>query len=74
MTRLVEALRALGLDGEVTRSGRWVTLQGGCSPVYVVEAAWAVGYCTWCGGPAKRGAGYYPDATEAIRVGLRRAV
>lgn len=44
MTRLIEALQALGLEGEVTLSGRWLKLQGGRCSVYVAEA----GYYTWC--------------------------
>jgi hypothetical protein len=37
-TRLVATLGALGLDGEVTADGRWVTLRGTQGRVHVVEA------------------------------------
>ena len=73
MTRLLEALEALGLEGEVIHSGRWLKLPGERCPVYVVEAAWGAGYYTWCGAPEERSVEFYPDPTEAIRAGLRRA-
>ncbi len=73
MTRLVDALHALGLDGEVTLSGRWVKLDGEHCPVYVVEAAWGAGYFTWCDDPQARTVEFYRDPVEAIQAGLRRA-
>ena len=73
MARLVEALHALGLQGEVELSGRWVKLDGERCPVYVVEGAWGAGYYTWCDDPQDRSVELYHDPVEAIQAGLRRA-
>lgn len=73
MTRLTEALQALGLDGEITLSGRWLKLRGGRCSVYVAEAAWDAGYYTWCDDRKERTVEHYLDPTEAIRAGLKRA-
>jgi hypothetical protein len=48
MTRLVAALQALGLDGEINLAGRWMKLQGKQCAMYVVEAAWGDGYFASC--------------------------
>ncbi len=73
MTPLGEALQTLGLDGELSHSGRWLILQGECCLVYVVAAARGSGYYTWCGYRHARTVEFYRDATEAILSGLRRA-
>ena len=73
MTRLVEALNALGLQGEIALSGRWIRLEGECCPVYVIEEAWGTGYYTWCDDPRARTVEFYRDPATAIQVGLRRA-
>ncbi len=73
MTGLLEALRDLGLAGEISLSGRWVELRGERCAVYVVEAAWSGGYYTWCDDPAQRTVEHYLDPIEAIQAGLRRA-
>jgi hypothetical protein len=73
MTRLVEALRALNLDGEVELGGRWVKLDGGRCAVYVIEGALESGFYTWCSDPAERTVEFYRDPIEAIQAGLRRA-
>ncbi len=73
MTRLVDALHELGLKGEISLSGRWVTLQGEWCAVYVLEGPWGAGYYTWCDDPAERVVERYADPTEAILAGLRRA-
>ena len=73
MTRLVEALNALGLQGEIALSGRWIRLNGERCPVYVIEEAWGVGYYTWCDDPQARTVEFYRDAATAIQAGLRRA-
>jgi len=64
---------ALGLEGEVSLSGRWLELRGERFTVYVAEAAWGGGYYTWCDGPDRRTVEFYLDPAEAIRNGLRRA-
>ncbi len=71
--RLVEALHELGLHGEVQLSGRWAKLDGERCTVYVVEAAWGVGYYTWCDDPLDRKVEVYHDPVEAIQAALRRA-
>ncbi len=73
MTGLVAALRALGLDGEIALSGRWVTLQGERCTVYVAEAASGGGYYTWCGAAEARVVEHYLDPIAAIEAGLWRA-
>ncbi|MBA2596144.1 MAG: hypothetical protein H0V00_05910 [Chloroflexia bacterium] len=72
VTLLVDALRTLGLDGEIALGGRWVTLRGECCAVYVAQAATG-GYFTWCDDPAERSVEAYRDPREAIVAGLRRA-
>ena len=73
MTRLVETLRALGLQGKVELSGRWVTLAGERCPVYVVEDRWGTGYYSWCGDEQARTVEFFRDPATAIEMGLRRA-
>jgi hypothetical protein len=73
MTRLLDALRTLGLEGEVALAGRWVKLRGERRTVYVAEAAWGSGYYTWCDDPEERAIELYRNPTEAIEAGLRRA-
>lgn len=73
MTRLVEALNALGLDGKVELNGRWVTVQGERCLVYVVEELTGTGYFTWCGDAQDRTVEYYHDPHSAIQAGLKRA-
>ncbi len=73
MTRLTDALQRLGVEGEITLSGRWVKLQGERFPVYVVEAAWNAGYYSWCDDSEERVVEFYLDPSEAVRAGLQRA-
>ena len=73
MARLVEALRALGLHGRLSPSGRLVTLDGERCRVYVAEAPRGGGYYAWCDDPADPVVEHYPDPASAIRAGLRRA-
>lgn len=73
MTQLVDALHALGLEGELSLSNRWARLQGEQCWVYVAEAAWGSGYYTWCDDPNARAVEFYHDPKEAIQAGLRRA-
>ena len=73
MTRLVEALHALGLDGELSLSDRWAKLEGERCAVFVAEANWNGGYYTWCDDPNGRSVEFYLDPVETIQVGLRRA-
>lgn len=73
MTRLVDALHALGLEGEVSLSDRWAKLQGERCWFYVAEGAWGSGYYTWCDDPQARSIEFYLDPVEAIQAGLRRA-
>jgi len=51
MTRLVDVMTAMGLHGEVGRSGRWIRFRGEHGAVTVVEAAWGEGYYAFCDGP-----------------------
>ena len=73
MTRLVDALRELGLPGEIANAGRWVTLTGERCRVHVVETPRGDGYFTWCDDPAARTVEHYTDPVQAITTGLRRA-
>ncbi len=73
MTRLVAALRALGVNGEIALAGHWVTLQGERCAVYVAEATSGGGYYTWCEAAEARVVEYYLDPIAAIAAGLRRA-
>ncbi len=72
MTALVEALRQLGLESEVSLSGRWASFEGNRCTVYVAEAA-SGGYYTWCAEPAARTVQFHHSPTEAIQAGLQRA-
>ena len=73
MIHLVEALRVLGLQGELALSGRWLKLQGERCWVYVAEQTGGGGYYTWCDDPLARSVEFYRDPTAAILAGLRRA-
>lgn len=74
VTGLIEALRVLGLEGEIEVSGRWVKLRGERCAVYVAQPAWPGGYyTTWCDDPEDQTVQYYLDPQEAIWAGLRRA-
>src|SRR5947209_1820112 len=73
MTRLVDTVKQLGLDGEISLLGRWVRLQAERCPVYVIEVSGGCGYYTWCDAPGERTVEPYLDPAEAIRAGLRRA-
>jgi len=73
MTRLVEALEGLDLEGEVSLSGRWVKLRGERCPAYIVEVARGTQYYTWCDAPGSCSIELYHDATAAIRAALRNA-
>ncbi|HWE60580.1 MAG TPA: hypothetical protein VHB98_02610 [Chloroflexota bacterium] len=71
MTHLVEAMGALGLEGEIAMAGMWVVLRGERCTVYVVEAGEG-SYLTWCALPGERTVEAYPDPVQAIQCGLRR--
>lgn len=73
MTRLVTAVRALGLEGDISLSGRWVKLHGERCLVHVIEATWNGGYYTWCDDPKERAIQHYLDPIEALQAGLLRA-
>ena len=73
MTRLVDALHELGLKGEISLSGRWVTLQGERCAIYVLEGPWGAGFYAWCDDPDERMVQRYADPVEAILAGLQRA-
>lgn len=73
MARLVEALKALGLTGQISLSGRWVTLDGERCRVHVFEGPRGRGYYSWCDDPTERVVEHFDDPTAAILAGLRRA-
>ena len=73
MINLVDALHELGLEGEQSLEGRMVKLHGERCAVYVVEAAWGMGYYTWCDDPEAREVKFYREPVAAIRAGLERA-
>ena len=73
MTRLVAALQALGLEGEIALAGHWVKLVGDRYTVYVAETTSGRGYYTWGQAPDARVVEFYLDPVEAIESGLRRA-
>ena len=73
MTRLVEALRTLGLEGRVGISGRWVELKGERCRVYVAAAPRNAEFYAWCDDPKERTVEHYSDPIAAIEAGLRRA-
>lgn len=73
MTQLSDALLSLGLEGEQSLEGRWIKLRGSHCAVYVVEAAWGMGFYTWCDHPGGRAVEHYRDPVAAIQAGLERA-
>jgi hypothetical protein len=73
MTHLVEALQALGVEGEILLSGRWIRIRGERCSVYVAQIARNQQYCSWCDAPEAREAMFYSDPTEAIEAGISRA-
>ncbi len=72
-TPLIDALRQLNVEAEVSLGGRWAELRGERCPVYVVEVALGDGYFTWCGDPWERAVEFYRSPNDAIEAGLRRA-
>ena|SRR5437868_1789523 len=73
MAPLNRALQDLGLEGEVSPVGRWARLRGERGTVYVAEAAFGMGYYSWCDVPQERTALPYLDPLEAIQAALYRA-
>ncbi|MEP7188848.1 MAG: hypothetical protein ABI901_06650 [Roseiflexaceae bacterium] len=73
MARLIDALDALGLNGEITLSGRWIKIQGERCVIYLVENAWGTSYFSWCDAPCDRTVHVYHDPVEAIEASMRRA-
>ena len=73
MAHLGTVLEDLGLQGEVSPLGRWVRLRGEQGTVYVAQAAFGVGYYSWCDTPQEHTAYPYLDPAEAIQAGLLRA-
>ncbi len=73
MTRLVEAVQALGVEADFAPSRRLVKIKGERRTVYVAEVAWGSEYYTWCDGTEARTVELYATAREAIQAGLRRA-
>jgi len=71
--RLVDALQIMGLDAEISLAGRWISLQGERSRVYIVEGSWGREYFTWCDDEQARAVECYAHPITAIREGLRRA-
>ena len=72
MTRLVAALRSLGLEGEMACGGTWVILRGERCLAYVVEAGEGPLYLTWCDDPRERTVEVYGDPVAALLAGRRR--
>jgi hypothetical protein len=72
MTRLVETMRELGIDGEIEMSGSWVRIQGERCRAYVAEVARG-GYYTWCDDRHNRSIRYYRTPSDAIRAAIERA-
>lgn len=73
MTDLVDVMRAMGLDGETSPSGRWIRLSGSRGPIYVMQAARGRGYVVWHESPPARRPEIYLDPEEAVRAALRLA-
>ena len=73
MGALLEALRAFGLPGHVSRSGRLLIIEGERGRVFVAEASGGRGYYVWCEQPDGRAVERHADPVAAIREGLRRA-
>lgn len=72
MTRLVEAMRELGVVGEAELSGRWATIRGERCLLYVAETERGEWY-SWCDDPEEQTVRRHLDPVEAIREGLKRA-
>lgn len=72
MTDPVSVMRARGVDGEISPSGRWIRLPGDHGAVYVMQAARGRGYVVWCEPPARRRE-IYLDPDEALQAALRFA-
>lgn len=70
--RLYEAIAHLGVQGELSASGRWLRLQGAHCDVFVVEAPGSH-YFVWCDHPAERSVQRFRDPIDAIVNGLGRA-
>ncbi|MDP9368623.1 MAG: hypothetical protein M3Q03_10175 [Chloroflexota bacterium] len=73
MTRLVDAMRALGLDGEIDDEGRWIRLLGERGVVHVLTTPEDDAYYVWCDDPDEQVVAHHDDPGVAILEGLRRA-
>lgn len=73
MTSLEAALQHLGLPADIALAGRWATLAGERTTIYVIESTWGAMFYVWCDAPDERGVECYADAVTAIEAGLRRA-
>jgi len=73
MTRLVEVMQDMGLDGETSRTGRWIRLHREQDSVYVVEAAWGGGYYIFSDASAEQPE-IHCDPATAIEAGLHHLV
>ena len=65
MTRLVEAMQAMGLEGESGSSGRWIRFPSGHGSACVVEVAWGTGYYAFFDDPDAGAAHAEPPADAA---------
>jgi len=72
VTPLADALRDLGLNGDLSHGGRWLTLWGDRFRVFVVASPQG-GYFTWCDDPGERTVIFLRDPRAAIEHGLGRA-
>jgi hypothetical protein len=73
MTRLVDALKKLGLTADVELDGRWIRLNGERGAVFVTASTWGDSYYTWCDLSDERAVRRFNDPVEAIEAGLKRA-
>lgn len=72
MTELIKALRLLGLQSEVSFSGRWAKVEGAHCAFFVAEATNGGYYC-WCDDPSARTVQFHQHPVEAIHAGMERA-
>ena len=72
VTQLATALREIGVRGDLSHGGRWLTLSGDRFRVFVVASSRG-GYFTWCEDPAERTVVFHREARAAIEAGLGRA-
>jgi hypothetical protein len=70
--RLFQAVEQIGVEGQLSASGRWLSLPGSFCEAIVVEVSDSH-FLAWCDHPEERLVKLFRDPLEAISDGLQRS-